>query len=483
MKYKIETNFNNNYNKYQCTIIFVNKKYNNPTNIYNNIINEQINKYKFIKKKYNIHKIKSNINKNQDIFLIEYNKKKLKYNILKILITKSLKIIKKKKYKNIIFLINNLNDKKLNWKLFNIIHITENLIYKYLTFKTKKKKILNKNIYFETDKINILKYKKIINNSKIISSGINKTKNLCNTPPNICNSNYILNKTYKYIIGKNTKISYLNEKKMKKLSMNAYLSVNKASSNEIKMIKIKYNNNKNKKPLILIGKGLTFDSGGLSIKSSLNMHEMKYDMSGAAVVWGIMYIINKLKLKLNIIGILCCAENMINHNSTRPGDVIKSLSGKTIEIINTDAEGRLVLCDTLTYIKKYNPSTVITIATLTGACLIALGNNISGLISNNNKLAKKLIKSGKKTKDIIWQLPLYKKYNKYLQSNIADIKNCSNSNYAGTITSACFLNFFTEKYKWAHIDIAGTAWNKNGATGRTVYLIIKFITKYIKKNK
>ncbi len=296
-------------------------------------------------------------------------------------------------------------------------------------------------------------------------------------PPNICNTNYILKKAKKLIKGKNIKISYLNEKKMKKLGMNSYLSVNKGSLNKSKLIKIKYKKKK-KKPIIIIGKGITFDTGGLCLKPYIKMNEMKFDMSGAAIVLSIIYIINKLKYNINIIGILCCAENMINNNSTKPGDIIKTLSKKTIEIINTDAEGRLLLCDAISYSNKYKPKLIITIATLTGSCIYTLGKKISALITNNKKISKRLIKISKKIKDYIWELPLFKKYNKYIKSNIADIKNCSNKNYADTIISACFLNKFIKKNKWAHLDIAGTASNNKGSTGRTIYLITKFIKKY-----
>ncbi len=481
MKYKIIKNIKNNFNKYECIIIIINKKYNNKKFFYKNIKKKYYNKYNFVKNKKNINKY-FNTKSKQDLYLIKLKKnKKINFNNFKKIIINTIKIINNNKYTNIVYIINKLKIKNIYWKIFNIINIIENYKYKFNKFKKIKKKKNNKIILFNIKKNEKYISKKAIYNSLIISKGIKKTKDLCNMPSNICNSDYILKKSKKEIYGKNIKISFLNKKKMKTLGMNAYLSVNQGSSNKIRMIKIKYNNNINEKPIVLIGKGITFDSGGISIKSSINMHKMKYDMSGAAVVWGIMYIINKLKLKLNIIGILSCAENMPDSKSVKPGDIIKTLSGKTIEIVNTDAEGRLILCDTLTYIKKYNPQIVISIATLTGTCIISLGKKISALITNNKNLSKKLLIASKKTQDKIWELPLFKKYNKYIISNIADLKNCNENNNADTIIAACFLHNFIKKYKWAHLDIAGTAWNKNKATGRTVYLIIKFLNNYKKK--
>ncbi len=480
MKYKIKNNIKKKINKYKCIIIFINKKYNKINTYYKKIINKNIKIKTILKKKKNIYKIE---NKKINIYLIIFKNKKININIFENLIIKSLKIINIKHYKNILIFIENIKFKSIYWKIFNYIKIIEYRIYKFLKFKTKKIKKIKKYIYFKIKKKHKKNSIKAIKDSLIISKGIKKTRDLCNMPPNICNSNYIFNKTKKNIYGNNIKISYLNKKKMEKLGMNAYLSVNKGSKNKIKMIKIKYKNKiKSKNPIILIGKGITFDSGGISLKNSNYMHEMKYDMSGAAIVWGIMYIINKLNLKLNIIGILSCAENIIDAKSTKPGEIVKTLSGKTIEIINTDAEGRLLICDTLTYIKKYNPKIVINIATLTGCCVVALGKEISALITNSKSLSKDLLKASKESNDKIWELPLYKNYNKYLKSKIADLKNCSENNYAGTITAACFLNNFINKYKWANLDIANTAWNKNGSTGRTVYLLIKYLKKK-SKNK
>ncbi len=484
MKYKIKENIKSNYINKDCLIIgiYQKKKIKTYNNIYINI-KKEIKKYNFLGK-INTHLLIKNTNSSniEDIILLGYGlKKKINLNKFNKIIKYLFKVIKKTNYKNIIYNINNFNFKNLNWRIEKIIKIFEKKKYKFNKYKKKKKKNKSFTINFIINKIeNKKKILFSIKKSLIISNGIKKSKDLSNTPPNICNSLYIYKKIKKKIKSKYIHIYSLNKKNMLDLKMNAYLSVNKGSSNEPLMTIINYKKCKNKKPIILVGKGITFDSGGISIKKSKNMYEMKYDMSGASSIYGLMYIISKLKLKINVIGILACAENMIDKNSTRPGDIIKTLSKKTIEIINTDAEGRLILCDVFTYIKKFNPDIVIDISTLTGSCLISLGNKISGLISNNKNLTKDLIEASKKTQDYLWELPLFKKYNKYLKSNFADIKNCSEIPYAGTITAACFLSKFTKSYKWAHIDIAGTAYNKKGSTGRPIELITQFL---IKKSK
>ncbi len=488
MKYKIQKNIINYYKNNECIVIGIYKNNKIKKNIpkYNLILNE-IKKYNF-NGKINTSLIIKDINtkKKEDYILIGCGeKKKINENKFKKIIKNSFNIIKKLNYQNIMYSLNNIyTKKKIYWKIFNIIKIFEKKKYFFNKFKNK---YINK---YKNIKINFLPnkkeeyyiIKKYIKKSLIIFKGIKICKDLCNTPPNICNSLYIYKEIKNRFKNSNVKISYLNKKKMSFLGMNAYLSVNKGSYNEPIMVILKYNNNKNmSKPIILIGKGITFDTGGISIKPSINMHNMKYDMSGAASIYGIIYIISKLKLKINIIGILTCAENSINGNSSKPGDIITTLSKKTIEIINTDAEGRLLLCDTLTYIKKFNPKFVIDIATLTGSCVIALGKKINGMLSNNKKLSNNLLKSSIRSGEYIHELPLFKKYNKYLKSNIADIKNCTNYPYGGTIIAACFLSYFTKKYKWAHIDIAGTAYNSYGSTGQPINIIIQFLTDYIKK--
>jgi leucyl aminopeptidase len=233
----------------------------------------------------------------------------------------------------------------------------------------------------------------------------------------------------------------------------------------------------NTKPNVLVGKGITFDTGGISLKPGAGMDEMKFDMCGAASVMGTMQTLCELDASVNVVGVIASAENMPSGRATKPGDVVTSMSGQTIEVLNTDAEGRLVLCDALTYVERFNPKTVIDIATLTGAVIVALGNDVSGLMSNDEALAKTLYETGQKTLDFCWQLPIWDLYQKQLDSNFADIANIGGKG-AGSITAACFLSRFTRKYKWAHLDIAGSAWlqgAQKGATGRPVPLLVDYL--------
>lgn len=235
--------------------------------------------------------------------------------------------------------------------------------------------------------------------------------------------------------------------------------------------------------MVLVGKGITFDTGGISLKPGTGMEEMKFDMCGAASVLGTMQAISTLQLPMNVVGVLACAENMPSGHATKPGDIVTSMSGKTIEVINTDAEGRLVLCDALTYVERFKPAAVIDIATLTGACVIALGNHASGLYSNNETLGEQLFAAGMHAEDKAWRMPLWEEYQQQLKSPYADVANVGGRN-AGSVTAACFLARFTENYSWAHLDIAGTAWHSNGnnkgASGRPVPLLVRFLIDYSK---
>jgi len=235
---------------------------------------------------------------------------------------------------------------------------------------------------------------------------------------------------------------------------------------------------KSAKTIALVGKGITFDSGGISIKPSAAMDEMKFDMCGAASVFGTLRAIAELQLPLHVVGIVASAENLPSGTATKPGDIVTSMSGQTIEILNTDAEGRLVLCDALTYAERYKPDVVIDIATLTGAMLVALGTHISGIMGNNDELIAALCDAGENSADMAWQLPMTDDYQDSLDSNFADIANISNTRWAGSITAACFLSRFTKNFSWAHIDNAGTAskgGNEKGATGRPVPLLTQYL--------
>ena len=261
--------------------------------------------------------------------------------------------------------------------------------------------------------------------------------------------------------------------------MQAYLAVSRGSHNEAKLTIMEYRNHPDpqSKPIVLVGKGLTFDAGGISLKPAAEMDEMKYDMCGAASVYGVMNALVSLQLPINVIGVLAGCENLPDGNAYRPGDILATMNGLTVEVLNTDAEGRLVLCDTLTYVQKFNPELVIDVATLTGACVVALGQHNSGLISTDDELAQQIELASRQSADKAWQLPLSEEYDEQLKSNFADLANIG-GRWGGAITAGAFLSHFTKNYRWAHLDIAGTAWlqgaNK-GATGRPVPLLTQFL--------
>lgn len=412
---------------------------------------------------------------------------KVTRSILKEIFKNIIKKLKKTSVKNIICSFSEIDINSEN-NIYWLIRSITLFIHEYLYRITKINHVLKKNIHFNAIILNILKEnelfiaKKSLKHALAINTGIVSTKNINNLPPNICNPLYLSYKAKKLSkkYPENVIVEVINMEQMKKLGMNAYVSVGDGSKNKPFMSVIKYsgnNNTSNDKTIVLIGKGLTFDSGGISIKPALNMHEMKYDMSGAAAVYGVIIMVAELKLPLTIIGVLAGCENMPGSNSFRPGDVLTTMSGKTVEVLNTDAEGRLVLCDVLTYVERFSPNMVIDIATLTGACVIALGESVSGFFTNNEYLANEFKKSSKETDDKIWRLPLFSEYQKQISSSIADFSNVGNGK-AGAITAACFLSNFAKKYNWAHLDIAGTAWKSGtdkGATGRPVELLCQFL--------
>lgn len=312
-----------------------------------------------------------------------------------------------------------------------------------------------------------------------IAQGYELARHLSDLPPNICNPDFLAAEAGK-IAGneKKVELEVLERDRMTELGMGALLGVASGSSTSPKLIVLKYKGSKaSEKPVVLVGKGITFDSGGLSLKSPENMMEMKYDMCGAASVLGAFKSCVAMKLKLNVICIVAAVENMPGGNAYRPGDVVTSMSGKTIEVLNTDAEGRLVLCDALTYSERFEPECIIDVATLTGACVVALGHPASGLLSNDDKLAQDLLHAGDDVVDRAWRLPLWSDYQSQIDSKFADMKNVGGMP-AGTITAACFLSRFTEKQRWAHLDSAGTAWkwkSDDGGTGRPAGLLTRFL--------
>jgi leucyl aminopeptidase len=315
-----------------------------------------------------------------------------------------------------------------------------------------------------------------------IAEGVNLSKDLGNLPPNICTPTFLANTAKKLGRENKMRVTVLNQKQIEKLKMGSFLSVAKGSRQPLKFITLEHNKGpKNQKPIVMVGKGITFDAGGISIKPSSAMDEMKYDMCGAATVLGLMQTVGQLNLPLNIIGVIPACENLPDGQALKPGDIVTSMSGQTIEILNTDAEGRLILCDALTYAEKYKPEVVIDIATLTGACVIALGHHVSAVYSNNQPLADELRIAGEVALDQIWQMPLWDEYQSQLNSNFADMANIG-GRAAGSITAACFLSRFAKKYNWAHLDIAGTAWKsgkEKGSTGRPVSLLSQFLIKRI----
>jgi leucyl aminopeptidase len=311
-----------------------------------------------------------------------------------------------------------------------------------------------------------------------IVNGVNLAKDLGNLPGNYCTPTYLADQARVLAKGSNLKVQVLEQKEIEKLGMGSFLSVAMGSDQPPKFIVMQYHGGaKNEKPVVLVGKGITFDSGGISIKPAAEMDEMKYDMCGAASVLGTMQAVAELKLPLNVVGLIPTCENLPSGSANKPGDIVTSMSGQTIEVLNTDAEGRLILCDALTYAERFEPAAVIDIATLTGACVIALGSVVSGLLANDAALAREVFQAGEDSGDRCWQLPLLDDYQEQLKSNFADMANIG-GRAAGTITASAFLSRFAKKYKWAHLDIAGTAWKsgkEKGGTGRPVPLLVHFL--------
>ncbi len=324
-----------------------------------------------------------------------------------------------------------------------------------------------------------------LSQGEAIAQGMNLTRELGNLPANICTPTYLAQQAQKLAKQFKLKCTVLDHAGMEKLGMGSLLSVAHGSHQPPRFIVLEYRGGKAKaKPVVLVGKGVTFDTGGISLKPGAEMDEMKYDMSGAASVLGTFHALAAMKLPLNVVGLIPATENMPGGAATRPGDIVTSMSGQTIEILNTDAEGRLILCDALTYAERFEPDCVVDIATLTGACVIALGAVASGLMANDDALAEALLEAGHTSGDRAWQLPLWEDYQEMLKSNFADIPNISGSRAAGTITAACFLARFTKKYRWAHLDVAGTAWRSGaskGSTGRPVPLLAHFLLKRARK--
>ena len=369
------------------------------------------------------------------------------------------------------------------WQASMVARSIQTASYQYIrqpnSGKKPKPQKLSTLIYWTATKAGAMAAKKGLSYGHAVGNGMNTARQLGNLPANICTPNYLASQAKALAKGQaKVTTTVLTEADMKKLKMGSLLSVSAGSDQPAKLIIIKYQGAKTGvKPIVLVGKAVTFDTGGISLKPGGGMDEMKYDMCGGASVFGVINALIESQLPVNVIGIVPATENMPNGNATKPGDVVTSMSGQTIEILNTDAEGRLILCDALTYAERFKPAAVIDIATLTGAVIGALGKVSAGLLTNNDELAEQLLTSGTRSGDRAWRLPLWEEYDQLLKSNFADMANIGGPQ-AGTITAACFLARFTKKYKWAHLDVAGTAWisgPQKGATGRPVPLLMDYV--------
>ena len=377
--------------------------------------------------------------------------------------------------KDAAFYLNGLGGLDAEWELFHAVIAGRESRYRsdgLKSGKEKKSPSLRKIAFCSEGAENALKQ------AVAVAEAMDFAKDLGNLPGNFCTPTYLADQAE--ALAKSLKLDsrILGEKEISELGMGAFLAVAKGSDEPHKLIVLEYRGGSKKdKPVVLVGKGITFDTGGISLKPGAEMDEMKYDMCGAASVLAAIRAAAEMKLKLNVVAIVPTCENMPGPRSAKPGDIVTSLSGQTIEILNTDAEGRLILCDALTYAERYDPDVVVDVATLTGACIIALGNVASGLYSNDDALAGALLEAGNYARDRAWHMPLWDDYQEQLKSNFADMANIG-GRPAGSITAACFLSKFTHKYRWAHLDVAGTAHRSGthkGATGRPVPLLCRFL--------
>jgi len=360
--------------------------------------------------------------------------------------------------------------------------------YNYDAFKSKKRPAAKlKKVFVHHDQRGDHKALKIaLGMGRAVAMGMASARDLGNAPGNLCTPTYMANQA-KSLARKHKALTtkIIDEKQMKEMGMGALLSVSAGSDEPAKLIVMEYKGGpKTQKPVVLLGKGITFDTGGISLKPGGGMDEMKFDMCGAASVFGTLTAILELALPINVVFMVTSAENMPSGRATKPGDIVTTMSGQTVEILNTDAEGRLVLCDALTYAERFKPRAVIDVATLTGACVVALGKHATGLYSNQDELAASLLEAGEKAYDRAWRMPLWDEYQPQLDSNFADMANIGGPQ-GGSVTAACFLSRFTKKFQWAHLDIAGTAWlsgASKGATGRPVPLLTNYLATLAKRN-
>ncbi|TSA49522.1 MAG: leucyl aminopeptidase [Nitrosomonadales bacterium] len=368
----------------------------------------------------------------------------------------------------------------IGWKIEQMVQITMDAVYRFDQMKSKpdQRRGLFKLVMNVPQRNNLKAGDLALKRGLAIAQGVRLAKDLGNLPGNVCTPTYLAAQAQELARSYGLQIEVLEQQDMQKLGMGSLLSVARGSRQPPKFIVLQYRKGKpSQKPIALIGKGITFDAGGISLKPAGDMDEMKYDMCGAASVLGAMKAVAEIGLPINLVALIPSCENLPDGDANKPGDVVTSMSGQTIEVLNTDAEGRLILCDAMTYAERFEPEAVVDIATLTGACVIALGHHASGLFGNDDGLVKELASAGEESFDRAWPMPLWEDYQEQLRSNFADMANIG-GRPGGSITAACFLSRFAKKFDWAHLDIAGTAWKsgkKKGATGRPVPLLVEFL--------
>jgi len=370
------------------------------------------------------------------------------------------------------------------WKVRHAVLGLREAFYRFEQLKTQKKSPLPAlaavALAAQSEPVT-LQARAALREAAATADGVDLARTLGNLPPNICTPGYLAEEARKLARQFKLGLEVLERRDMEKLGMGALLAVARGSHQPPKLIVLRYSGGaKKQKPLVLVGKGITFDTGGISLKPAGEMDEMKFDMSGAGSVLGTLRALAGMKAPVNVIGVVPACENMPGGAATRPGDVVTTLSGQTVEILNTDAEGRLILCDALTYAERFQPDAVVDIATLTGACVIALGHVATGLFANDEKLAGELRAAGDDAWDRVWPMPLWEDYQEQLRSNFADMANIG-GRPAGSVTAACYLSRFAKKLRWAHLDVAGTAWKSGrdkGSTGRPVPLLVRFVLRH-----
>ena len=375
----------------------------------------------------------------------------------------------------------------LSWRIEQMVELTMAAVYRFSHPQCKKSEE-RRGVYklvINVPQRNELKLgDAALKRGLAIASGVKLARDLGNLPGNICTPTYLAQQAAELAQSYGMKLEVLEREDMQKLGMGSLLSVSRGSRQPPKLIVLQYSKGKSdQKPVALVGKGITFDAGGISIKPAAEMDEMKYDMCGAASVLGTLKAVAEMDLPINLVGVIPASETLPDGDASKPGDIVTSMSGQTIEVLNTDAEGRLVLCDAMTYTERFEPEAVVDIATLTGACVIALGHHATGLYGNSDSLVKELANAGDEAFDRAWPMPLWDDYQEQLKSNFADMANIG-GRAAGSVTAACFLSRFAKKFDWAHLDIAGTAWvsgKEKGATGRPVPLLTHFLMQRCEK--